>query len=111
MVNELLSVLVLRTIILFFSTTFSVLVVLLLLNIVTVDDIVMIFKLSPDAANALRVIVDRLQEATRNILDILSQLLDKMFSWAGVDIDLSKIKVDVNQGGHIGDPVSRSSTD
>ncbi len=101
MVNEFLSVFVLRTIILFFSTTFSILVVLLLLNIVTVDDVVIIFKLSPDAANALRVVVDRLQEATGNIIDILSQLLDKMFSWAGVEVDLSKIKVDANQGGGV----------
>jgi hypothetical protein len=40
------------------------------------------------------------QEVTGNILDIISQLLNKLFGWAGVDIDLSKIKVDMNQPPH-----------
>lgn len=70
---------------------------MVVLNIITVDDLVVILKLSPEAASALKLIVGRLQEVSHNILDILSQLLNKLFGWAGVDIDLSKIKVDVNQ--------------
>ena len=69
---------------------------MLLLNIITVNDIVTIFKLSPEAANALKLIVDRFQEVSKNILDILTQLLNRLFGWAGVDVDLSKIKVDVH---------------
>lgn len=86
-----------RTVILLFSTTFSILAVMIILNIITVDDLVVILKLSPESAAALKLIVGRLQEVTHNILDILSQLLNKLFGWAGVDVDLSKIKVDVNQ--------------
>ncbi|MFT6220498.1 MAG: hypothetical protein ACJA02_000542 [Myxococcota bacterium] len=86
-----------RTIILLFSTTFSILAVMMMLNIVTVDDLVVILKLSPEAEKALRVIVERFQEVTHNILDILSQLLNKLFGWAGIDADLSKIKVDLNE--------------
>ncbi len=38
-----------------------------------------------------------MQEVTGNVLDIISQLLSKLFGWAGVEVDLNKIKVDVNQ--------------
>ncbi len=68
-----------------------------MLNIVTVDDLVVILKLSPEAATALKLVVERLREVTGNIGDILSQLLNKLFGWAGIEVDLSKIKVDVNQ--------------
>ena len=92
----------LRSVFLLASTTFSIFVVMLLLGIVTVDDVVKILNLSPEGANALRLIVDRIQEVTHNILDILSQLLSKLFDWAGVNIDLNKIKVDPNAMGTAG---------
>ncbi len=75
---------------------------MLMLNIVTVDDLVTILKLSPESATALKAVVGRFREVSGNILDILSQLLSKMFSWAGVDIDLSKIKVDLNEAPSAG---------
>lgn len=96
--NDILSFLTLRTILIFASTAFSLLVVMLALNIITVDDVVVILKLSPEAANAFKLVVSRIQEVTGNIMEIISQLLNKLFGWAGVDVDLSKIKVDVNQG-------------
>lgn len=86
----------LRTIIVLFSTAISVLIVMLMVNIITVDDVVAILKLDEDAANAFRSIVDRMREVFGNILDILSQLLTQLFSWAGVEVDLNKIKVDVH---------------
>ena len=98
--NDLLSFFTFRTVILMFSTTFSILVVMVMLNIVTVDDLVVILKLSPEAATALKLVVERLREVSGNIADILSQLLNKLFGWAGVDVDLSKIKVDLNQVPH-----------
>ncbi len=78
---------------------------MIVLNIITVDDLVAILKLSPEAAAALKLIVGRFQEVTHNILDILSQLLNKLFGWAGIDVDLSKIKVDVNQAPQSPHPV------
>lgn len=97
--NELISFLTFRTIVLFFSTTFSILVVMVLLNIVTVDDLVVILKLSPEAASALKIIIERLREVSGNILDILSQLINQLFSWAGIHVDIAKIKVDLHQAG------------
>ncbi len=106
--SDILSFFTFRTIILLFSTTFSILAVMVILNIITMDDLAVILKLSPESATAMKVIVVRLQEASHNILDILSQLLNKLFGWAGVDIDLSKIKVDVNQSGHNPVPTTNS---
>ncbi len=71
---------------------------MLLLNIITIDELAVILKLSPEAANALKLVFSRIQEVTSNIVDIISQLLNKMFGWAGIDVDLSKIKVDLHDG-------------
>ena len=65
----------LRTFILLFSTAFSLLAIMMILNIITVDDVVAILKLSPEGASALKVVVDRLQEVCGNVIDIISQLL------------------------------------
>lgn len=85
-----------RAVIVMFSTTFSILVVMLMLNIITVNDVVTILHLDEESATVLRSVVGRMQEAATNILDILSQLVNKLFSWAGVDVDLNKIKIDVH---------------
>lgn len=99
--SEILAFFTLRTVILLFSTAFSFLAIMMILNIITVDDVVTILKLSPEAASALKVVIDRLQEVCGNVIDIISQLLNRLFSWAGLDIDLSKIKVDVNAGNPV----------
>lgn len=93
--GEILSFLTMRTVIIFIATTFSILVVMLTLNIVTVDEVAVILNMSPEAANAFKLVISRIQEVTGNILDITSQLFNKLFSWAGVDVDLNKIKIDV----------------
>lgn len=100
--RELFDSFALRSVFLLASTAFSILLVMLLVGIITVDDVVKILNLSPEAANAFRLIIERIQELTHNILDILSQLLDKIFGWAGVDVDLSKIKIDTNNTGSSG---------
>jgi hypothetical protein len=96
--NNIMSFMAMRTIFIFSSTAFSILVVMLVLNIITVDEVAVILKMSPEATNALKLVLSRVQEVSGNIIDIISQLLSKLFGWAGVDVDLSKIKVDVHQG-------------
>lgn len=97
--GEMLSFLTMRTVIIFAATTFSILVVMLTLNIVTVDEVAVILNMSPEAANAFKLVISRIQEVTGNILDIASQLLNKVLSWAGVEVDLNKIKIDVGNHG------------
>lgn len=94
--SDLLTYFTLRTFLVFASTAFSLLFVMMVLNIITVDEVIKILNLSPDAASAFKLVVSRVQEITGNILDIISQLLNKLFGWAGVEVDLNKIKVDVN---------------
>jgi hypothetical protein len=98
---DLVSLLSLRSILIFFSTAFSLILVMLFLNIITVDEIALILKLSPEATNALKLVISRIQEVSTNILEIISQLLNKLLGWAGVDVDLSKIKIDANQTSSI----------
>lgn len=94
---DLLSFFSLRSVVLFASTAFSMMLVMLVLNIITVDEVVVILKLSPEGANAFKLVVSRIQEVSANILGIISQLLNKLLSFAGVNVDLSKIKVDLHQ--------------
>jgi hypothetical protein len=95
--NEILTYFTFRTFFIFFSTAFSLIVVMLALNIITVDEVATILNMSPEAASAFKTVVSRIQEVTGNILDIISQLLNKLLGWAGVDVDLNKIKVDANK--------------
>ncbi len=94
---DLLSLFSFRSIILFASTAFSMMLVMLVLNIITVDEIIVILKLSPESANAIKMVILRIQEVTSNIVVIISQLLGKLLSFAGVNVDLTKIKVDLHQ--------------
>lgn len=86
-----------RTIFIFASTAFSLFIIMLVLNIITVDEAISILNLSPNAANAFKQVITRIQEVSQNILHIISQLMQKLFGWSGVDVDLNKIHVDVNQ--------------
>ena len=92
---SILHILALRTIIIMASGVFSVAFVMLMVGIITIDDIVKILNLSPDAANALRVIFSRFQEVTNNLIHIIGQLLNNLVSWTGTEIDTSKL-VDMN---------------
>jgi hypothetical protein len=108
--GDLLSFLTLRTIIIFAATTFSILVVMLSLNIVTVDEVAVILNLSPEAANAFKTVISRMQEVTGNILDVASQLLNKLLSWAGVEVDLNKIKIDIDPASSTGSSAASPSS-
>ena len=92
---SIINILVLRTVILMASGIFSVAFVMLMVGIITIDDIVKILNLSPDAANALRVIFSRFQEVTNNLIHIIGQLLNNLVGWTGTEIDTSKL-VDMN---------------
>ncbi len=122
MLSDFFSYLALRTVLIFVSTAFSIAVVLLVLNIVTAQEMADILNLHDGARSAFINAISRIQEVSHNIINIISQLLNKMFSWAGVDVDLSKIKIDVNHpdltpsaapaavpvdaGAAVGDPAS-----
>ena len=72
---------------------------MLVLNIITVDELLTIIGVEQKSneAQALKLVISRIQEMSTNILQIISKLLNNLLSWAGVDVDLSKIKIDANQ--------------
>lgn len=95
--GEFLAAFTFRSVLVFASTAFSLLVVMLVLNIITVDEVVAMLNLSPEAAAAFKSIMSRVQEVSSGIIDVISQLLTKLMSWAGIEVDLNKIEIDVNQ--------------
>ncbi len=99
--NDFLAYFTMRSVLIFLSTAFSLLFIMLALNIITVDEAIAILNLPPEGGNAFKTVISRIQEVTGNILDIISQLLNKLFGWAGVDVDLNKIKVDVNEANNM----------
>lgn len=80
-----------RTITVLFSTISSLIIIMLVVGIITVDDVVNILGLSEASENAFRLIVERIREVAGNLLNILSQLLSKLFSWAGLEVDLGRV--------------------
>lgn len=80
------------------STALSLVIIMLVLNIITVDELITILGIEQrsNEAQALKLVISRIQEMSVNILQILSKLLNNLFSWAGIDVDLTKIKIDTH---------------
>jgi len=89
----------LRIAMIYSSTALSLMIMMLVLNIITIDELLTIIGVEQKSneAQALKLVISRIQEMSTNILQIISKLLNNLLSWAGVDVDLSKIKIDVNQ--------------
>ena len=98
--GDLLSFFTMRSVILFGSTAFSILFVMLVVGIITPEEVLLILHIQDrDTIIAFNNVIARFQEVSKHILDILSQLLNKLLGWTGVDVDLSKIKIDVDAAG------------
>ena len=89
----------LRIAMIYSSTALSLMIMMLVLNIITIDELLTIIGVEQKSneAQALKLVISRIQEMSTNILQIISKLLNNLLSWAGVDVDLSKIKIDANQ--------------
>ncbi len=94
--SDLLAYFSLRSVLMFASTAFALFFLMLILNIITVDEAAAILHLSAEGTSAFKLVVSRVQEVSANIINIISQLLNKLFGWAGVNIDLSKIHIDTS---------------
>ncbi len=88
------------------STALSLMIMMLVLNIITIDELLTIIGVDQKSneAQALKLVISRIQEMSTNILQIISKLLNHIFSWAGVDVDLSKIKIDAGHKSALPDP-------
>lgn len=88
----------LRIAMIYSSTALSLMIMMLVLNIITIDELLTIIGVEQKSneAQALKLVISRIQEMSTNILQIISKLLNNLLSWAGVDVDLSKIKIDAS---------------
>ncbi len=88
-----------RVAMIYSSTALSIIVIMLVTNIITVEELITILGIEQrsNEAQALKLVISRIQEMSTNILQIISKLLNNLFSWAGVDVDLNKIKIDPHQ--------------
>jgi hypothetical protein len=101
--RDILSSSVVRTSFLLGSSAISIAIVMLLVGIITVDDVVNIFGITDQRAiNAIGNVVNNTCQMTSNIFDILTQLMKKMFEWAGVDVNMKGLMKETACGKSLG---------
>jgi hypothetical protein len=83
---------------LFTSTTFSIVILMLFFNIITVQELSTILKLGKTETRIIQSMLDETKNITNNILHVLSQVIEKLFGWAGIDnVNLELINIDLNE--------------
>lgn len=80
------------------STALSLIIIMLVTNIISTEELISILGIDQrsNEAQALKLVISRIQEMSSNVLQIISKLINHLLSWAGVDVDLSKIKIETN---------------
>ena len=91
----------LRVAMLLTSTTFSIIIIMLFFNIITVDELALILKLGKTETRIIQSMLNETRNITNNILRVLSQVIEHLFGWAGVDnVNLDVINVDLHEGSN-----------
>ena len=79
------------------STTFSIVLIMLFFNIITVDELATILKLGKTETRIIQSMLNETRNITNNILRVLSQVIEHLFGWAGMDnVNLELINVDLH---------------
>jgi len=79
------------------STTFSIVLIMLFFNIITVDELATILKLGKTETRVIQSMLNETRNITNNILRVLSQVIEHLFGWAGIDnVNLELINVDLH---------------
>jgi len=81
------------------STTFSIVILMLFFNIITVDELSSILKLGATETKIIKSMLNETRNITNNILRVLSQVIEHLFGWAGLDnVNLELINIDLHEG-------------
>lgn len=64
----------------------------------TIDEAIAILRLSPEMADTFRSVICRSRELASGLIDILAQIFNKLFAWAGHDVDFSKLNIGGDAG-------------
>lgn len=88
------------------SGTISIVLLMLILGIISIDELGKVLNLSASQMEVVRSVLSKIQVLVNHVLEILSKMLTKLLSWSGVEVDLSKIKVDMNGAGDAVSPAT-----
>lgn len=80
------------------STTFSIVILMLFFNIITVEELSSILKLGATETKIIKSMLNETRNITNNILRVLSQVIEHLFGWAGLDnVNLELINIDLHE--------------
>ena len=80
------------------STTFSIIILMLFFNIITVEELSAILRLGPTETKIIKSMLNETRNITNNILRVLSQVIEHLFGWAGLDnVNLELINIDLHE--------------
>lgn len=80
------------------STTFSIVILMLFFNILTVEELSSILKLGATETKIIKSMLNETRNITNNILRVLSQVIERLFGWAGLDnVNLELINIDLHE--------------
>jgi hypothetical protein len=74
---------------------------MLFFNIITVNELAIILKLGKTETKIIQSMLNETRNITNNILRVLSQVIEHLFGWAGVDnVNLDVINIDLHEGAN-----------
>jgi hypothetical protein len=91
---------IIRTLIALTSGIFAVAFVMLMTGMITIQEIAVILKLSPEATAALTQVYLRFHGFTNNLINIFFELIKNMIDWTGASVDTNKINDALHPGGY-----------
>ena len=89
-----------RTLIALTSGIFAVAFIMLMTGMITIQEIAVILKLSPQATAALTQVYLRFYGFTNNLINIFFELIKNMIDWTGASVDTNKINDALHPGGY-----------
>jgi hypothetical protein len=93
MFQGLIALFTIRSLLIIGSSIFSIMFMMIVLNIMTINEAIAILHLSPEMADTFKSIVCRSREFASNLMEILVQILNKLFAWSGNDVDFGRINI------------------
>lgn len=80
------------------STTFSIIILMLFFNIITAEELSSILRLGPTETKIIKSMLNETRNITNNILRVLSQVIEHLFGWAGLNnVNLELINIDLHE--------------
>ena len=95
-----------RTFIALTSGIFAVAFIMLMTGMITIQEIAVILKLSPEATAALTQVYLRFYGFTHNLINIFFELIKNMIDWTGASVDTNKINNALHPGGYQPQPTT-----